>query len=1346
MQVHLAVLPGDDQHHSKIVSWQYGHPFLLSLWGWSDSTAADCAQYPLSSFTPLPVDDPTPLVGELFCSGHSSLADGDLLIDGGHDHANFVGTRTSIVFHRNGAAGQTPSQQWSRQGDMAAERWYPTNVSLPDGKVATFTGTRFFEKAVFGGTSQPQQTAGPATEDVNSMGLTSAGHWGPTITRPVGEPDWPSARDGHSAVWITGQSLNAMMIFGGRESGGTVHKQDAWSFHVYETATGYVYDWQNWTPATGSPPQRTRHGAIEYQKAVNDNRMIIFGGDNNGTPVNDVWEFRRSGASWTWQQLFPTGTAPSARYGHVVVADTGNGRNRMLVFGGRTASAFADSTVYALNLATTPPTWSTPTRRGTQRAPRLEGHTLVLDAKKRTGPSGAQETRYVLFGGRTGNGALTQGLWVLWVNSAGEIQWQQVAAPPGGPSARARHAAIWDRTENSAWSTELERMIVTGGDVGTSQASSEVWALNRDLTEWTLLETAPAGLAGHSAIYSPPVKYALDPERYDPATGEWTALSAPLLQPIYPFMFLLPSGNLFFAGPNRKQVGPTFPTYLLNRTNPAWSLLPANGNSGFDGGSAVMYRPGQIMKCGTEADVGETSIVGTTKKITIDASDQVVGGDWVSSTDMLPRAYHTTTLLPTGDVLVTGGLASQNWGADTTTVPGVRAAQIWYANSNQWGPALASDPVRRGYHSTAILLPDGRVLSAGGETFGTNVNYGRPTIYCPPYLFNADGSLAARPSIFGVPDTVNWGRRFTICTSDAASISSACLVRPGAVTHAFNQDQRYVPLPIVERCGNQLVVEAPADSNLAPPGFYLVFVVQAGVPSVGRWVQVISRPAWDACDGVRPAAVNDLVAAANRTSAIVTWTSPGDDSLCGVAEEYDLRMSIAGPITEVNFYNATRISSLPAPGPPGTEHCLMIDPLPQCTWHYFAIKTRDDRYQWSAASSASVKTKCSGTSGYVCEEGGMMAQQGGDGGWSVDNSLLPGPGSTGDLYALRSAPEVSVRLLKSGPGSATVDEARVGFVVHEPDEDVVAGEGRLYVGRLGPVARITDVGGADITADLSGRTDAAFAGEAGGSLTVVLEESDASGVVVLEWAGFTPGAPAESRGIEVQRPATGGTWQTVARLWPRRLFDRVAVDAGNATVRLLFRGECQVKSIRHLDGARVESPIWLETTSATHSRLGEVAAAVDAISGTSVALLPGESLRLQSDAAPVTTDRILTHVLHVMAGSATRESEVLRGQPGDRSTTQLHENSLAAAQPNPVAGEVKIGFALAHAGRADLRIYDVAGRRVRTLDLGWQAAGRHDVVWDGRGDDGARVRPGIYLYRMTHEGWIGQRKLVVCAS
>src|SRR4030095_16619679 len=118
----------------------------------------------------------------------------------------------------------------------------------------------------------------------------------------------------------------------------------------------------------------------------------------------------------------------------------------------------------------------------------------------------------------------------------------------------------------------------------------------------------------------------------------------------------------------------------------------------------------------------------------------------------------------------------------------------------------------------------------------------------------------------------------------------------------------------------------------------MLFILNdSGVPSVARWLRLNATGGLDDPDAFRPAPVTDLSITAGKTSAAITWTSPGDDSLCGTPQEFDLRWSTS-PINTSNFSSATRLTTS-SPGPAGTVHCVDLTGLSSCTWYYAAIKT-----------------------------------------------------------------------------------------------------------------------------------------------------------------------------------------------------------------------------------------------------------------------------------------------------------------------------------------------------------------------------------------------------------------------
>jgi Concanavalin A-like lectin/glucanases superfamily/Domain of unknown function (DUF1929)/Bacterial Ig domain len=361
------------------------------------------------------------------------------------------------------------------------------------------------------------------------------------------------------------------------------------------------------------------------------------------------------------------------------------------------------------------------------------------------------------------------------------------------------------------------------------------------------------------------------PELFDPATGRFTTMkTARLAVPYYPFMFVLPDGTVVDAGANEDPVA----TAKLDLTSGTWSTLDPVVR---DGHTAAMYQPGKILKSGTAADSGTSGNAASTAFV-LDTTKPSPAWRQVASM-AAPRAFHNTTLLPDGTVLVTGGGRTLD---GTDPAQAVYTGELWNPTTETWH-TLAAAAVPRLYHSTALLLPDGRVLSAGGGNDSNAVNETQGQIFSPPYLFKGD-----RPAIASVPATLRYGAAFTLQTPDATNIASVSLLRPGAVTHGFDEDQRFVSLAFTAQSG-ALSIQAPANANIAPPGYYMLFIVNgAGVPSVASFVQLPLSPA----DTTPPTSPGNLSAEGKLGSAALTWTASTDDT--GVALYHIYRSTISG--------------------------------------------------------------------------------------------------------------------------------------------------------------------------------------------------------------------------------------------------------------------------------------------------------------------------------------------------------------------------------------------------------------------------------------------------------------------
>src|ERR1044071_4117301 len=318
---------------------------------------------------------------------------------------------------------------------------------------------------------------------------------------------------------------------------------------------------------------------------------------------------------------------------------------------------------------------------------------------------------------------------------------------------------------------------------------------------------------------------AVIPEVYSPPTNSWTSLSgASLSVPYYPHMFVVPDGRVL----NTSTAEAPVPTRALNIQTQTWTMVD---ESTPDGGSAVMYRPGKILKTGTSTDPSAAIRASASTAYVLDMTQESPAWAQVPSMNF-PRTFHTMVLLPDGNVLVTNG-------GQTTSVSdvgdAVQHAELWVPETQQF-TKLASMVTPRLYHSTALLLPDGRVLVAGGggyQNFQASTDQLSAEIYEPPYLFKG-----ARPMITAAPTAVPYAKDFSLATPDASHIQSVVLLRLGAVTHALDQNQRYVPLTF-HQAANGLTVQSPSTAQLAPPGYYMLFIVTSnGVPSVASIIKV----------------------------------------------------------------------------------------------------------------------------------------------------------------------------------------------------------------------------------------------------------------------------------------------------------------------------------------------------------------------------------------------------------------------------------------------------------------------------------------------------------------------------
>jgi electron transfer flavoprotein alpha/beta subunit len=343
------------------------------------------------------------------------------------------------------------------------------------------------------------------------------------------------------------------------------------------------------------------------------------------------------------------------------------------------------------------------------------------------------------------------------------------------------------------------------------------------------------------------------PEVYDPANNTWTLLpgidTSQIHEALYPSTYLMPDGRVFaWAGSTGKSfyIDVNAQTITPGPTSPVYN------------GVAVQYAPGKILVTGGTALPGYTAEYGTAavnSAAVIDLNSPSPA--WRSVAPMhYARAQETLLTLADGRVMAMGGAITFSTSEQTGILPG----EIWDPTTEQWSVVTGPMQDPRMNHSSAVLLPDGRVLAAGGGHDPGQVDYYTGEIYSPPYLFQG-----ARPTITSAPATAGLATAMTIQTPDAANVAKVSLNGLGAITHQFDDDAIYQELSFTKGSGS-LTVSLPTNPNTLSPGdYYLTIVNASGVPSVAKILQVTPAPALV----VTNAAAGNVTA----TSATITWAT-----------------------------------------------------------------------------------------------------------------------------------------------------------------------------------------------------------------------------------------------------------------------------------------------------------------------------------------------------------------------------------------------------------------------------------------------------------------------------------------
>ncbi len=297
-------------------------------------------------------------------------------------------------------------------------------------------------------------------------------------------------------------------------------------------------------------------------------------------------------------------------------------------------------------------------------------------------------------------------------------------------------------------------------------------------------------------------------------------------------MWLIPMGNGRVL-----QAGPSPSMHWLDVRGEG-SVTPAGtraDDTASMSGNAVMVDAGKILAVG-----GSPDYEGSSAKSDAFVIDTTTGTPVARRIGSMayPRVFANSVVLPNGQVVVVGG---QTFGQLFSDSNSVLPAEI-FDPATETFTVLPAMQVPRNYHSIAMLLPDGRVVSAGGGLCGCAGDHADMQILSPPYLYNADGSAAARPVIATAPASVAYGATVAVGTSDP--VAAFAMIRMGATTHTVNNDQRRLSLNFNANGTNSYLVSIPSNPGELLPGQWMLFAINAaGTPSVARIVTVSSAGA-----------------------------------------------------------------------------------------------------------------------------------------------------------------------------------------------------------------------------------------------------------------------------------------------------------------------------------------------------------------------------------------------------------------------------------------------------------------------------------------------------------------------
>ena len=453
------------------------------------------------------------------------------------------------------------------------------------------------------------------------------------------------------------------------------------------------------------------------------------------------------------------------------------------------------------------------------------------------------------------------------------------------------------------------RLFVAGGHIklstGLNEASiydsvSDTWASQPKMNLARWYPTAQMLPNGDVVVVSGDVDTTIGanplPQVWESATNTWRNLtSAQLKLPNYPSMFLAPNGKLFNAGPSIAT------RYLDTTGTGAWSFVANHFYTvqSRSYGATVMYQPGKILTAGggdPPTNVAET----------IDLN--VISPSWSATAPMkYARRHSNATVLPDGKVLVTGGTNGGGFN-NKNLLKAILAAELWDSATGQW-TIMESQTVPRIYHSTAILLPDARIMTTGGN------GYTQTEFFSPPYLF-----AGSRPTISSSPAAIGKDQSFFVGTPDAVNIDTVSWIRLGSITHSANMNQGVYRTTAISQAAGGVTTTAP-NLTTVPPGHYMLFLLSNGVPSVAKIIRLDTN----AVNNSVPLLSAITPQSTNAGSTGFTLTVDGSNFIDGSTVRWN------GVDRVTTYVSATQLTAaIPAAdvAATGTAQVTVFNPLP----------------------------------------------------------------------------------------------------------------------------------------------------------------------------------------------------------------------------------------------------------------------------------------------------------------------------------------------------------------------------------------------------------------------------------